>query len=364
MIFKGCLYWILFFPLITTALEESDLSILYDLLEKEEFYTVGSFQGANQTLLSYGKFGKGKGKNGSLIFVNGKGENLFQYMELFYDFYLQGWSPIYTYDHRNQGFSIPIFSPLFLSSLKKVKVSNGSQPNSKMAYTENYVLYREDLEAFIRIVLNDTEVDQSNLFVIAHSKGGAIVLDYLQTHSEKPPFKSVALSSPMISVKSQLFPVLEKGVLSVLNSWCSLLPCSWKIPSLRNRLTYKKVTDSANRYAFSEFLVKKKFPKLASRGTSFYWILGSFKITDRLMDKNRIQRIKIPLMILQAEKDYFVSNKYHNFFCERIPDCCYIEKIPGKHEIFMETDELRNKAVKQTMRFFLNNEKYQKKCQS
>ena len=343
------------------ALEESNLSLLYDLLEKEEFYTVGSFQGANQTSLSYGKFGGGKGKKGSLIFVNGKGENLFQYMELFYDFYLQGWSPIYTYDHRNQGFSRPVFVPFSLSLLKKAGLSNKS--GSQAFYTENYVLYREDLKSFVRMVLNDREVDRSNLFVIAHSKGGAIVLDYLQTHPEMSPFQSVALSSPMISIKSR-FPFLEKRLLSVLTGWCFLLSCSWKILFPRNQLAHKTVTGSLSRYAFSEFLEKEKFPQMAQRGTSFQWILNSVKITDSLMDKNRIQKIRTPLMILQAEKDHFVSNQHHNLFCEKIPNCCYIEKISGKHEIFIETDKLRNKAVKQVMQFFLNNRKYKKKCQS
>ena len=345
-----CLYWIFLFPCLSLALQESDLSPLYELLEKKGFYTIGNFQGANKTLLSYGKFGRERGKNGSLLFINGKEESLFRYLELFYDFYLQGWSPIYTYDHRNQGFSKPI------------SIETESFLDFQSSYSENYSLYREDLKAFIRFVLDDSEMDRANLFLIAHSKGGAIVLDYLQTYPESV-FKSVALSSPMIKYRSHFFSFLETGVIFVLGGFCSLLPCNWKIPSLRSEWTYKTFTDSKERYLFSKFVEKNKFPQSASTGTSFNWLLESFKVTDKLMDEDRIQRIKTPIMILQAEKDYFVLNKYHNLFCEKIPNCCHIEKVSGKHELFMETDKIRNPAVKKTMRFFLDSEKEQKKCQ-
>ncbi|MCZ0932495.1 MAG: alpha/beta hydrolase, partial [Oligoflexia bacterium] len=321
------------------------------------FYTVGSFQGTNQTLLSYGKFGKRRGKNGSLVFVNGKEESLFRYMELFYDFYLQGWSPIYTYDHRNQGFSRPVFLPVSLSQSGEIKISE----SAKMSYSEDYTLYRKDLEAFISFILNDRELDRSNLFLIAHSKGGAIVLDYLQTHS-KSLFKSVALSAPMIKYRSHLFSFLERGANFFLRGYCSFLPCKWKIPSFRSQLTHKTFTGSKARYAFSEFVEKRKFSKSAPKGTSFHWILESFKVTDQLMDEKRIQRIQTPLIILQAEKDYFVSNKYQHSFCEKKPNCCHIEQIAGKHELFMEKDTARNEAIKQTMQFFLNSKKYQKQC--
>ncbi|MDE0092486.1 MAG: alpha/beta hydrolase [Oligoflexia bacterium] len=358
VICKICLCWTLFFPFIAGALKESHLSVLYELLKEEEFYTVGSFKGANQTLLGYGKFGKGRGKNGSLIFVNGKGESLFRYMELFYDFYLQGWSPIYTYDHRNQGFSRPVSLPVSFSQSGEIKISN----SSKVSYEENYTLYRKDLEAFISFILKDRDVDRFNLFLIAHSKGGAVVLDYLQTYPDSP-FKSAVLSAPMIKYNSNLFFFLERGAFFLLNGYCSLMSCQWKTPSFRSRLTYKTFTGSKARYAFSEFVEKRQFPQSAPKGTSFRWLLESRKITDRLMDQKRIQRIKTPLMFLQAEKDYFVLNEYQNVFCEKIPDCCRIEKIPGKHEIFMEKDELRDEALNRVMLFFLSSETYQKQCQ-
>ena len=364
-ILKIGLYGFLFYPLLTAALEESDLSTVYDLLKEGDFYTVGDFQGARQITLRYAKFGKGRGKNGSLVFVNGKAENLFKYIELFYDFYLQGWSPIYTYDHRNQGFShrIPPYSiPISLSPADKTRSSSQPLPDPTPTDVENYSLYREDMAAFMHIVLNDSEMDRSNLFLIARSMGGAIALDYLQTDLKKSPFKSIALSVPMIRVKSNLFPFLENITLAALTGYCSHLSCIGKIPSFRNRFTMRALTHSEARYAFSEYVAKERFPQIASQGTSFRWVVESFKITDQIMEESRVRQMATPVIVLQSEKEYFVSNEYHHFFCDMIPDCCHINKISGKHELFLEKDKPRNEAIEALMSFFLNSEKYQKEC--
>ena len=365
-LFRKLLLLLFFLPFFVTALEESNLSFLYDLLKKGVFYTIGDFQGENKHTLRYAKFGKGRGKNGSLVFVNGKGENLLKYIELFYDLYLQGWSPIYTYDHRGQGFSNRILShflPVFLSPSGEMQSSAQDIPDAQVSYVEEYSFYRKDMEAFIRLVLNDREVDRSNLFLISHSMGGAIVLDYLQIHGEKHPFKSIVFSAPMIKIKSNLFSFLESTSLDLLTGYCSLLPCTWRIPSLRTRFTWKTLTNSQLRYAFSEYLTKQKFPQAASKGTSFRWVVKSFEITKQLMEKSRIRRIVTPFIILQSEQERFVSNEHQDSLCEMTPHCCHIKRIAGKHEFFLEKDEPRNQAIQEVAVFFLNSEKHQKECQ-
>ena len=292
---------------------------------------MGDFYGAGQTRLRYAQFGKRQGKNGSLVFVNGKGENLLKYIELFYDFYLKGWSPIYTYDHRGQGFSPP-FRP---------------------AKGQIYSLYKKDLRAFIQFVLNDPARDRSNMFLIAHSMGGTVVLDYLQAYSKENPFKAIALSAPMIKIKSHLLSFIENSALFSFRAFCFLFPCDWSFPSLRNRFAQDKLTASQPRYAFSKY-VEIAFPQAKSRGTSLQWIIESFKIEERVMEKTRIQQIKTPLIILQSEKEFFVSNESQDILCGQIPSCCPIQRIKGKHEFFLETDAIRNQAIEESMSFFLN----------
>ena len=367
-VFKIFPFCALFLSGPAPALEESGLSLLYKLLEKREFFTIGDFPGENNVTLRYAKFGAGQGKRGSLVFVNGKGENIFKYMELFYDLYLQGWSPIYTYDHRGQGFSdrvLPDFTvfPVSLSPTGDIKPSDPPPP-AVPVYVRNYALYRKDLESFVRLVLNDPETDRSRLFLTAHSMGGTVALDYLQTHPETHPFRAVALSAPMIKIKSGMFPFMETVTLKLLNGYCALLPCSWRFPSLRNRFTQKTLTNSKIRYDFSENLIKKMFPQAASKGTSFRWVIESFKITDSLMEENRIKQLNIPIIILQSGMERFVSNERQNLLCEMLPLCCRITKIDGKHELFMEQDPRRNQAVEEMTQFFLNSPAHRKECRT
>ena len=347
---------LLFMSFSVLALKEQDLSLLYQLLEKEEgkkeasekrdkpqekkFYSMRDFRGSGGFRLKYAKFGKGRGDRGAVIFVNGKGDNIFKYMELFYDLYVLGWSPIYTYDHRGQGFSDRIQS----------------------SEEESYTLFRQDFGAFLRIVRGDLEVDRSRLFAIAHSMGGAIVLDYLQTYSTRRDFEAVALSAPMIKIESNMWKVFEDSLLFALDGFCFVLPCEWRFPSLRNRWTQDTLTNSSARYAFSEYLTDKKFPSAQSDGTSFKWIIESFNITNRLMKEDRIRQISVPFLILQAEQEYFVLNEYHNLFCEESPHCCHRQKIKGKHEIFLERDTPRAKAIKHTTRFFLDSRVHFTQC--
>lgn len=367
IILRFFLFLVCFFlPFFSIALEEKDLSLLYTMAKKGDFYSIGEFQVEKGLKLRYAKFGKSQGKNGALIFVNGKGENILKYIELFYDLYLQGWSPIYTYDHRGQGFSnrisldIASSSTLSHSPLKGEVTTHSS--SIKVSYEKDYSLYRKDMETFIQLVLNDKLADPSNLFLIAHSMGGTIVLDYLQTHGKDQPLKAVAFSSPMIKIKSNLFFLLEKITLKVLTGFCFFSSCSWQLPSLRSRFTQKTLTNSKERYAFSEYVVKQMFPKTVSKGTSFRWIVESFEMTDLLMAENRIQRMGTPFIILQSEQEHFVVNTYNDLFCGKTPYCCQLKKIQGKHEIFMEKDKPRKEAIKTATQFFLNNQKRQRKC--
>lgn len=351
------------------ALEEADLTLLYKLLKDKDFYSIGEFQGENKLTLRYAKFGKKRGKKGSLIFINGKGENILKYMELFHDFHTQGWSPIYTYDHRGQGFSQrSSFDSTYLPkpsvSPQKIESSEPSLSSITASYVKDYALYRKDMETFMHLVLSDKDVDRFNLFLIAHSMGGTVLLDYLQTHGNKQPLKAVALSAPMIKIESNMFFFLENATLKLLTGYCHLLPCSWRFPSLRSRFTQKTLTNSKSRYAFSEYLVKQMFPQVTSKGTSFRWVVESFEVSALLMTKNRIQRMSTPFIILQSEQERFVVNEYQNFFCEKTPYCCQIKKIQGKHEIFMEKDEPRNKAIKTVIEFFDNQASLKKSISS
>ena len=244
-----------FFSVPSLALQESEQPFVYDLLEEGEFYQVGTFKGQGDIPLYYAKFGRGQGEKGSLVFINGLAENLFKYLELFYDLYLQGYSPIYTYDHRGQG------------------LSNRFLSDPKAGYVEYFSHYSKDLRIFLHnVVPKDSEVDQDNLFAIAHSMGGTVLVDYLQTPSpdvkrrisrsgvvmlgnpEYPKeFKAIVLSSPLFYPQHDDSEYPDWVVLNVFR----FQKCASSFFSFDSCLKYdlitssrSKLTNSRARYKF------------------------------------------------------------------------------------------------------------------
>ena len=335
-------------PLASRAMNESHLLPLYQMAGRlsplykgaKGLCQTGVFK-ANGQNLSYIKCGKAKGQRGALIFINGKEENMLKYLELYYDFQLMGWSPVYSYDHRGQGFS----KALAQENLKDLE-------NLKASKEPYYELIKKDLASFAGFVLKDLRGKRPLLFAIAHSMGGAALLDYLQSAGGEAPFKAVALSAPMIQIQPRVFT--RDFSLSLLQGFCRALPCRWRLPSLRGQWTKSSFTSSKARFAFSEHITKR-FPQARSRGTSLEWLIESFELGQRFMEEKSqaFQQISVPFLILQSPEDGFVSNESQNIFCARLKTCYQIASIPGRHEIFLEKDLSRNQAIETTARFFL-----------
>ena len=326
---------ILFYPFVSFGLKESEIHKAYLLLKDPLFYQTGSWTGvkkqgapSNKVTLRYARFGHGMGENGSLVFVNGWAENIYKYIELFYDLNEKGFSPIYTYDHRGQGFSDRIL------------------PDPSVGYVEDYSFYRQDLQTFIRIVTQDEEVNKDKLFLIAHSMGGLIAVDYLQTRSQQSYFKAVVLSSPMLRMEV-FHPILSPIILGISNVVC-WFDCLSSVPGI-NMEDMKKgiVTSSQAREKFS-LDITKIFPGVTIERPSYHWILESFSAMDRV--EREAQPIPVPLLILQSEEETLVSNSAQKDFC--LSQNCQLKTLSGKHEHFMEKDAVRDQAIKETTNFF------------
>ena len=327
---------IVFFSISAIAVKESDRVFVYELLdESEAFYEIGNFVGEKGKILKYGKFGKKVGSKGSLVFVSGRAENLFKYIETFYDLNLLGYSPIYTYDHRGQGFSERLIK------------------NPNLGYVESYDNYVEDLNTFVdTIVLQDSEVDQNHLFLLAHSMGSTISILYLEEYSNKKIFKSAVLSSPLISIETG-FPFFIERILLFAYRLICFFNCSLET---WNPNKDKLITDSQDRSEFILF-IDKKYPKSLISEPTYKWVIETFKATDFLIKKDRVKKINTPVLLIQAAKDIIVSNEDQVKFCDTMPSLCRLIQVNGNHELFSSTDKVRDKVIHETVNFFQNNNK-------
>ena len=89
---------------------------------------------------------------------------------------------------------------------------------------------------------------------------------------------------------------------------------------------------------------------------SLDWAIKAFRINKRVMNQEDILKIKLPVLILQAQKDSVVSNSKQKRFC-RILENCALKVMDGLHDHFIETDEIRDQAFLETLRFFQTHSK-------
>ena len=328
---NNIIFVFLLWSYLANGLRESDSQARYALLKQLHFYQIKEFQGEKGVTLRLARFGQGVGEKGSLVFINGWAESLFKYIELFYDLNREGFSPIYTYDHRGQGFSDRLLK---------------DQPY--ISYVEDYSFYEKDMRLFINQVLKDPEVQKEKLFAVGHSMGGHIILDYLQKGGVS--FKAVILGAPML--KMQIMPsIIEFFLLNLMRGVC-VFDCSVPVPGVSMDFSRKhRLTSSQERIAFAKYIAQNKTPNLLNQ-VSYQWVLKSVSAGHRIMNKEKIQKIKTPLLILQAEKEVLVSNFHQNQFCKTIPQFCRIKTLKGaRHELFLETDHIRDQAIKAIIQF-------------
>lgn len=274
----------------------------------------------------------------TIVVSPGRVEGYLKYQEMVYDIYQQGYS-VFVIDHQGQGLSSRILS------------------NPHKGYVEQFDHYVQDLHQWIEQEVK-TKTDTS-LLLLCHSMGGAIGLRYVQAHPTQ--FRKAVFSSPMLRLDSGPIPrpVAQLLVTSVntVQQWFSesayfLGGHDYDVTPFSENV----LTSSKPRYDFFRDTYQKH-PKLQLGSVTFNWIKESSEAIDKIYQD--ASKIKIPYLILQAGNEQVVDNAGQDEFCalEDNKNCEYgvpLVITDGQHELFIERDELRNKALNAIFAFFRN----------
>ena len=273
-------------------------------------------------------------ERGSIVIVNGRTESLLKYKELIYDLNQNGYS-VYTFDHRGQGLS-----------------EREYKADKEMGYVSDFNRYVEDMRTFMQLkVLRHRP---KKLFLLAHSMGGAIASLYLERYSKD--FDAAALSSPMhqpnllgellTPVACSRFAHKEGDLKSYVLSKHAYDEDA--MPFKDNGLTHSRV-----RY-YTMLLEYEYHPKAKVGGPSVQWVKEACRYSAIAVEN--ANKIEQELLLLHAQNDTIVSKSAQEEFCERVGDRCHFVEIEGAwHEMLIEEDIIRNRAVGKILNFF---EKY------
>ena len=269
---------------------------------------------------------------GMIVVVNGNTESWLKYGELFYDLYHQGYSVI-SYDHRGQG-----LSPHLVHA------------NPQIGQIDKFDLYAADLNALVQQVIMPG--NHEKLYLLAHSMGGGVALDYLERYSS--PFQSVVLSAPMLRINTTPYPELLAHLVVKLSCAAGMgdhYTLGAHDHNPKEAFEGNKITSSKERWETIQ-QVWQAHPEAVLGGPSNDWADQAMSRTH-LIRKN-LSKIETRILILQAGRDQFVMNPDQLIAGKKIPHARLVTFPDSQHEILTERDPIRDRALKQIFEFFNN----------
>ncbi len=260
-----------------------------------------------------------------IILCTGYNESYLKYSEFIMNLCEMGFS-VFCYDHRGQGFS------------------GRFSEQEKRGFVDNFKNYVDDLCYFFENVSGNQE-NQLPVFIIAHSMGGAICSLAISEKKINP--NAVILCSPMLEIMLTPYHLLEYPIYLLFSLFCKFnlekeyafgqTDCIPFRPFEGNDVTHSKARYLVWRKHISEI------DDMQLGGPTYKWLKESIAASRKA--RRLSQQNNIPILLLQAEGDTVVRNSAQDTF-HRNNSCC--EKIimeNARHEILMEIDFIRNKAI-------------------
>ena len=260
-----------------------------------------------------------EGKKGTVIIHHGFTESVEKFSEVIYALNQAGYT-VGMHEARGHGRSY---------------TDPGVDKASGDTYVAHFDDYVEDLHALMGTVYRDLP---RPYFLLCHSMGGAVGALYL----EKYPgvFEKAVLSSPMIAPSTYGIP---KPVVMMI---CTTMTAVGKG---KNRIMMSKGYTGHEDFATSATTSKARFDwyddmkyavkEFQNSSPTFCWTKESVRVTNRILKPGEVEKISIPVLVLQAPEDQSVLVEPMDRFAQRLK-YGKIERFEGaKHEIYRCVDK-------------------------
>lgn len=220
--------------------------------------------------------------------------------------------------------------------------------NTHKRHTDGFETDVSDLRYLI------TNIVQSNLplYMLCHSMGGNIGLRYLLEHPNV--FKAASFSAPMLGIKD--LKNFYKPISLLLKI---LTPIStFYVPGGKNWHAIARKSDGTD--IFSSDPVRDKIhnawsiynPQLQVGSPTLKWLQESLKSIGILQKPKNLSRINTPILLTCGEKESLVDPNAIERAAKHIPNAEFLSLKNGKHEIMMETDDIRDNFLQKTLELF------------
>lgn len=213
----------------------------------------------------------------------------------------------------------------------------------RKGHVDDFSQYQRDLEVFVTQVLTPRP---QPWFALAHSMGGAILLD--MAHAGRPPFERIVVTAPMIDLANLAFPRGARWLadtLDMLGLGGQFIPFGGGRNYLELPFEGNKLTTDPVRFARNAGIVRAA-PTLIIGDPTIGWVNAAFRLMNRFAAPEYPRHIRTPILAFSAGRENVVSNPAIERFAQNLNNGALVP-IPGaKHEILMERDELREQFWK------------------
>lgn len=270
------------------------------------------------------------GHLGTIVLVHGFSEGIRKFYETVWYYVHLGYD-VFLYQQRGHGLSY-----------RATEVPG-------LIHITDYRDLTSDLHAFVQQVVRPAAAGKVVLY--AHSMGGAVGADTIEHYPDD--FDLAILTSPMLQLDPGKTPLwaaeLAARCLILLGKGDGYMPGSqpWNPePDFEN-----SCTNCRERYDYW-FREQTAHPEYQMGGASVRTSLEFLKLTRDIAKPANLARVKIPVLLFQAEKDGTVLPDGQNRFIQQIGDhgkLCVIRN--AKHEIYRNTNDIMEEYWRQIEQF-------------
>lgn len=266
-----------------------------------------------------------------VVIVHGFTESAEKFREMVYNFLKMGFS-VFAVDNRGHG--------------KSFRYNPG---DPQVVTIRKFTDYVEDLRCFITSVVKPAAGSRP-LYLYAHSMGGAIAVQYLQTYNDT--FDKAVLTAPMIEAKMPIPPAVT---LAMTGAFMALGKRDGKVfvhKGFDPDRTYEDSNDTS-KARFDYYNAKRiADPLLQTSAASYNWVRESVLVAKKNLDPARCKNITCPVLLCQPEEDGSVVSEREDEFIKLIPDGRLEKFENSRHEIYASVDATVLKYL-QTIEAFL-----------
>ena len=286
----------------------------------------------NQSLFCVSYLTDTQNPKGVILISHGFTETAEKYKECAYYFLNSGYH-VYILEHCGHGRSYRLNTDLSL------------------VHIDRYERYVDDLLLTARTI-HKTHPELP-LYLYAHSMGGGIGVGSCRCEPEM--FHKIILSSPMISTSTGTIPWTVAKLIAYL--FCLIGKSGDYVPGHRPFQGEELFEDSASTQSPLSILPKLPSARAAVPNECRLRLALSDRPSESLLLKEATHKINIPLLLLQAENDTFVSARAQEEFIAGLRQHhtpVRLIKLPNtKHEIYQSNNNVLSDYWN-TIRTFLN----------